>query len=329
MPEHMSKTSRRTFLKEAALAAGTVLAAPLLADTEGRAATPPIDPDLAGVIETHVHADPDVRARCIDQLTLTRQCLQNGYRAIMYKCHDFITCDNAYLLRAVVPGIEVFGGIALNKNYGPKVNVQAAKMATQVTGHYCRCIWMPTYQSAFDRKKQGDGIPVLDASGKVLPEVVQVMEICAETGIIFATGHSSPAESVVLVKKAREVGVRKAVVTHCTQAPWLLSLDQAKECLDNGAYLEHSVLPFFKGPHAVVPAYRDQRQTTMAEFAKYLKLGPEHQFINTDLGQALNPNPIDGLRTFIRGLREEGLSQEQLNLVTRKVPAQLLGLDVF
>lgn len=327
MAEETENTTRRDFLKGAALAAGTVLAGQVFKAADAQAATPPIDSDLAGVIECHVHADPDVRARCIDQLTLTRQCLQNGYRAIMYKCHDFITCDNAYLLRAAVPGIEVFGGIALNKNYGDTVNVQAAKMATQVTGHYCRCIWMPTYQSAYDRKKEGDGVPVLDAAGKVLPEVVKVMEICAKADIIFATGHSSPAESVALVKKAKEVGVKKAVVTHCTQDPWKLSLDQAKECLDNGAFLEHSVLPFFKGPNAVIPGYRTQPHVPMKEFAQYIKLGPERQFIDTDLGQALNPNPIDGMRTFIRGLREEGVSQEHLNLVTRKVPAALLGLD--
>jgi len=330
MTDESSNTTRRSFLQGAAMAAaGTMLAGRFVAGKEAEAATPPIDPDLAGVIETHVHADPDVRARCIDQLTLTRQCQQNGYRAIMYKCHDFITCDNAYLLRAAVPGIEVFGGIALNKNYGDKVNVQAAKMATQVTGHYCRCIWMPTYQSAFDVKEKGkdDGVPVLDAAGKVLPEVIKVMEICAKENIIFATGHSSPAESVVLMKKAKEVGVKKAVVTHCSQNPWKLTLDQAKECLDNGAFLEHSVLPFFKGPNAVITGYRNQPHMTMKEFAEYLKLAPERQFINTDLGQALNPNPIDGMRTFIKGLREEGMSQDHLNLVTRKVPAHLLGLD--
>jgi hypothetical protein len=327
MSDEIDNPNRRTFLKGAALAAGTVLAAPLLTGNEAGAATPPIDPDLDGVIECHVHADPDVRARCIDQYTLTLQCRQNGYRAIMYKCHDFITSDIAYLLRAAIPGIEVFGGIALNKNYGDKVNVQAAKLATEVTGHYCRCIWAPTYQSAYDRQKEGDGIPVLDAAGKVLPEVVKIMEICAKADIIFATGHSSPAESVVLVKKAKEVGVKKAVVTHCTQDPWKLTLDQAKECLDSGAFLEHSVLPFFKGPNAVVPANRTRPHVPMKEFAHYLKLGPERQFIDTDLGQALNPNPIDGLRTFIRGLREEGMSQEHLNLVTRKVPAALLGLD--
>lgn len=320
-------SSRREFMKAAALT-GALAVSGRLMQGEAGAATPPIDKDLDGVIEMHVHADPDVRARCIDQLTLTRQCKQNGYRGIMYKCHDFITNDIAYLLRATVPGIEVFGGIALNRNYGDKVNVQAAKMATQVTGHYCRCIWMPTYQSAFDmQKKGGGGVPVLDAQGRVLPEVVKVMEICADVGIIFATGHSSPGECVVLTAKAKEVGVKKAVVTHASQAPWKLSMDQAKACIDNGAYLEHSVLPYFKGPHAVIPGYREQAQVTMEEFASYIALAPDRQFITTDLGQALNPNPIDGMRTFITGLRKAGVKDDVLNAVTRKTPAMLLGLD--
>ena len=319
-------SSRREFRKAAALTGALAVSGRLL-EGEAGAATPPIDKDLDGVIEMHVHADPDVRARCIDQLTLTRQCKQNGYRGIMYKCHDFITNDIAYLLRATVPGIEVFGGIALNRNYGDTVNVQAAKMATQVTGHYCRCIWMPTYQSAFDMRKKGGGVPVLDAQGKVLPEVVKVMEICADADIIFATGHSSPDECVVLTAKAKEVGVKKAVVTHASQAPWKLSMDQAKACIDNGAYLEHSVLPYFKGPHAVIPGYREQPQVTMEEFASYIALAPDRQFISTDLGQALNPNPIDGMRTFITGLRKAGVKDDVLNAVTRKTPAMLLGLD--
>mgnify|MGYP002465162689 CR=1 FL=1 len=298
-------------MKAAALTGALAVSGRLL-EGEAGAATPPIDKDLDGVIEMHVHADPDVRARCIDQLTLTRQCKQNGYRGIMYKCHDFITNDIAYLLRATVPGIEVFGGIALNRNYGDTVNVQAAKMATQVTGYYCRCIWMPTYQSAFDMRKKGGGVPVLDAQGKVLPEVVKVMEICADADIIFATGHSSPDECVVLTAKAKEVGVKKAVVTHASQAPWKLSMDQAKACIDNGAYLEHSVLPYFKGPHAVIPGYREQPQVTMEEFASYIALAPDRQFISTDLGQALNPNPVDGMRTFITGLRKAGVKDDVL-----------------
>ena len=320
-------SSRREFMKAAAVTGALAVSGHLLKGG-AEAATPPVDKDLDGVIEMHVHADPDVRARCIDQLTLTRQCRQNGYRGIMYKCHNFITNDIAYLLRATVPGIEVFGGIALNRNYGDKVNVQAAKMATQVTGRYCRCVWMPTYQSAFDmRKKGGVGVPVLDGQGHVLPEVVKVMELCADADIIFATGHSSPEECVVLTAKAKEVGVGKTVVTHASQAPWNLSMDQARACIDNGAYLEHCVLPYFKGSHAVIPGYRNQAQVTMEAFAAYIALAPERQYISTDLGQALNPNPIDGMRTFITGLRKVGVKDDVLDALSRKTPAMLLGLD--
>lgn len=64
------------------------------------------------------------------------------------------------------------------------------------------------------------------------------------------------------------------------------------------------MLPYFKGPHAVIPGYREQPQVTMEEFASYIALAPDRQFISTDLGQALNPNPVDGMRTFITGLRQ-------------------------
>lgn len=322
-----ASSNRRNFIKGVAAAGGALALGTMLPESAG-ALPPLVDPDLAGVIESHVHADPDVRARCIDQVTLTQQCRLNGYRAVMYKSHDFATADNAYILRQTVPGIEVFGGLSLNKNNGDKVNVQAAKLATQITGGLCRCIWMPTYQSAYDMKaKNAAGVPVLDASGNVLPEVIQVMEICGKENIIFATGHSSPAESVILIKKAKEVGLKKAVVTHSSQAPWRLTLDQAKEVLDNGGYLEHSVLPYYKGENAAAAHYRTAVHTSMKDFKSFIDLGPKQQFINTDLGQAGNIHPIDGMRAFIQGLRKEGLSKADLELVSKKVPAYLLGLE--
>ena len=319
-------TSRRDFLKSAAVA-GTVVAVGSLIYENAEAVLPSVDKDLNGIIEMHVHAAPDVRNRSIDQLNLARQFRQNGYRAVMFKCHDFCTADNAYLLSDMVPGLDVFGGIALNLNYGPKVNVQAAKMATQLTGGRCRCIWMPTYQSAYDMKRAGKtGVPILDGAGKVLPEVVKVMELCRDEDIIFATGHSSPEECVTLSAKAKEVGVKKFVVTHCTQTFWFLTKDQAMKCLENGAYLEHSILPYYNGEHCLVPAYQKARQTKLEEIVEYIKLDPSHQFISSDLGMSKMPNPVDGMLDCLRGLRKAGLADNELDIATRKVPAYLLGL---
>ena len=82
-------------MKAAALTGALAVSGRLL-EGEAGAATPPIDKDLDGVIEMHVHADPDVRARCIDQLTLTRQCKQNGYR--VYSAADL---DRLAIIRAL------------------------------------------------------------------------------------------------------------------------------------------------------------------------------------------------------------------------------------
>ncbi len=313
---------RRDFLKTA----GGVLIAGVLPAREGLAATPPMDDVLNGVIEMHVHADPDVRPRSIDQITLAGKARQMGFRAYMFKCHDWCTADNAYLIRSAVPNFEVFGGLVMNRTHGNAVNPEAAEMAFKISGRFCRCIWMPTYQSAWDTSKEGHtgGIPVLDSGGKVLPEVVKVMEICGQNNAIFATGHSSPEECVTLARKAKEVGIPKFVVTHASQNIWKISQDQAKQVFEAGGCLEHSFLAALVGPGSAFPTHT---KTTVEEMAEYIRLAPEKSFISTDLGQAMMPSPIDGMRAFINGLKKAGLSGEQIDLVTKKVPAKLLGLD--
>lgn len=318
--------SRSDFLKMMTVATGSALAAPFIHPGSAEAATPPIDAILNGISDLHVHADPDVRPRSIDELTLVRKARQMGLRSIMYKSHDWSTHTRAYLLRAAVPEFEAFGGLALNKTHGDRINVEAVKMAFKTTGKYCRCIWMPTYQSAWDAGHHGaKGIPVTDGSGKLLPEVVEVMELCGKENCIFATGHSSPAESVLMSKKAKELGLKKFVVTHATSHIWKLTKDQAKECLANGALLEHCYVAAIWGPGTPMPAYT---VTPIEEIAEYIKLSPERSFISSDLGQEMMPSPIDGMRSFITALLKLGVTQAQIDVMARTNPAKLMGLDV-
>lgn len=71
----------------------------------------------------------------------------------------------------------------MNRVFGNKVNAFAVSKAIATTGNLCRCIWMPTQDSVYQNFRYHgtkDGIPVLDENGRVLSEVVRVMEICAE-----------------------------------------------------------------------------------------------------------------------------------------------------
>ena len=322
---------RRDFIKTLGIAGSAMLlssavGAPAVgaADSRKNSAS---DPLLAGVCDIHIHCLPDTRPRCIDEFTLAKQAKAAGYRAVMYKSNDWSCHDRAFLIRQALPDFEVFGSLCMNRVHGDKVNVYAAEQAVKTSGGFCRCIWMPTLSAAYQHRRDnlpGPGIPVLDPRGDVLPEVVRVMELCAEADIIFASGHSSLQESLTLAKKAKEVGAVKFVVTHVNSLIWKLTPDQIKQAVDLGAFVEYCYLPRLWGPGTGNPQFERQSSD---EFLNYVRTAPERSFISTDLGQAGNPNPIDGMRACIRELTDAGIPQRDIDLMVRTNPARLVGLD--
>lgn len=186
---------------------------------------------------------------------------------------------------------------------------------------------MPTLDAAYHYQCEGRkerGIPVLDENGKVLPEVVKVMEICAEAGIIFATGHASPQESITLARKARETGVDRFVVTHANSHFWKMTADQIRQCIDLGAYIEYCYLPCLWGEGTEMPQYPRQG---IEEFKAFVSIDPSRSFISTDLGQAVMPHPVEGMRDCILKLQAAGVPQGDIDLLVRRNPAWLIGLD--
>lgn len=327
----MEAMTRREFLKGAAAAAGgAVLMNGLGKMPVAEAADsslPARDKLLEGVCDIHMHLAPDVKPRSSDEYNFARRAKAVGYRAVMYKSNEWSCHDRAYLIRQALPDFEVFGSFCMNFTHGDKINVYAAKMAAATTGKTCRCIWMPTqaavyHQNCFGTK--GTGIPVTE-NGRLLPEVVQVMEICAENGIIFATGHSAPEESILMAQKAHEMGFKKLVITHPNTTVWQMTADQIKRCVDYGAYIEYCYLGRLWGEGTAMPEYVRQPRE---EFLNYVRIAPERSFITTDLGQAGMPDPIDGMRTCIKELLDEGVPQREIDFLVRKNPAYLIGLEV-
>ena len=316
--------SRRDFIKTATFAAGSaLLMATAVANEKALAAVP--EDLLTGVSDIHIHAAPDSRPRSITELGFAREAQQAGYRAVMYKSNDWSCHDRAFLIREALPDFEVFGSIIMNRLLGDRVNAYAAEQALKTTGNLCRCIWMPTQDAAYQctQEKRGGGIPVLDASGRVLPEVVRVMEICAEANIIFATGHSAPVENLTLARKAREVGVDKFVATHVNSLIWTMTPDQMRQIVDLGGFVELSCLPCFWGPGTTMPQFPSM---IWADFASFARIVPEHTFISTDMGQAGLPTPLEGMRATILSLLKAGFSRTQVDTMVKINPARLMGL---
>lgn len=322
--------TRRDFIKAAGVAGGAAIMAggaggqSVRAASAGEAAVP--DEMLKGVSDIHVHAAPDVKPRAVNELSFAREAQKAGYRSVMFKSNEWSCHDRVYLIRQTLPDFECFGSLCMNRTHGESVNAYAAEMAAKTTGGYCKCIWMPTqaaaYQHAHD-KLPGKGIPVLNDTGDVLPEVVRVMEICAEADIIFATGHCSPDESLVLAQKAKEVGVGKFVVTHANSHIWKMNRTRIMRVAELGGFIEYSYITNLWGPGTGVPM---NERMSDAEFVAYAKIVPERSFITTDLGQVDMPHPLEGMRMCIGTLLRGGVPRKDVDMMVRANPAMLMGL---
>ncbi len=328
------KISRRDFIKASALTGRALLASTAIPGQAMNLIQEQKDDNkfandelLQGVCGIHLHCRPDTRERSMDEYSFMKDAMAAGYRAVMFKSNDFSCHDRAYIIRQALLGAECFGSFCMNRVHGNKVNPFAAQKAVETSGGLCRCIWMPTLDAAYPYLREGrkeKGIPVLDNNGKVLSEVVKVMEICAEADIIFATGHSSSEESITLVCKAHDVGVKRIVVTHANSSIWNMTPDQIKRCIDLGAYIEYCYLPCLWGEGTKMPQY--QRQS-IEEFVSMVRIDPTRSFISTDLGQAVMPHPIEGMRDCIVKLQAAGVPQSDIDLLVRSNPAWLIGLD--
>ena len=56
------------------------------------------------------------------------------------------------------------------------------------------------------------------------------------------------------------------------------------------------------------------------------KIGPEFCILSSDLGQNGNPLPADGYAVFLAAMRVRGFSQADVDRMSKRNPAVLLGL---
>ena len=270
---------------------------------------------LEGAIDMHAHGAPDGTPRKLDVLDLARTAKAAGMRAIVIKNHYEPTASLAYVVRKAVPGIEVFGGISLDLTVGG-VNPAAVEWMTKVEGHYGKVVWLPTFDSESQVKITGDKRPFAPVTrdGKILPETLAVIDVAAKHDLVLEMGHSAPEESLLIVPEAKRRGVKNVVVTHAMASPGgSMSLDQMKAAAKAGALLELVYAPI-----------TDEQLTKEAEAIK--AIGAASFVLSSDLGQPPNPLHTDGLLALYKGLMAHGVSAADIDLMSRKNPARLLGL---
>ena len=291
---------------------------------------PPVSP-IKGLIDFHTHAAPDIFGRALDDDELATLAATRQMEAVVFKNHVTHTADRAFLVRKHVPGIKVFGGITLNHAVGG-LNPQAVEWMWRMQGGYGRVVWFPTFDADNHVKRAAApgtvppaGIRVVDERGQVLPAARAVLKICAAQRLVVQTGHASPDEALALIAAAREEGCERIVVTHAQFDVVGMSLAHMKQAAALGAKLELCALLMLAGPTSPLEFMHHTARVEIKDTAARVKaVGAQHFVLGTDLGQAGNPTPADGLQMLVAGLVKEGITRDQIQTMGRETPGSLL-----
>jgi hypothetical protein len=131
--------------------------------------------------------------------------------------------------------------------------------------------------------------------------------------MILATGHLGRREIFALVRSARQMGLRKVVVTHAEFPSQSLTAQEQLELAETGALIEHCFTTLHTG------------KAPWEEVLNSIRVvGTERCFLSTDLGQTINPPVSEGFAMFAQTLLNDGFSVEQIRRMTVVNPTALV-----
>lgn len=287
---------------------------------------------LEGAVDLHAHVFPQVfvdePGRVLDH-EWAEAARAAGMRAFAMKSHVWPTMAQARIINALYPGVTALGAIVLNVNVGG-LSPFAAESAVRLGA---RIVWMPTYSSARDLERRGystrvaaaykqkipgKGLVATGPDGKLLPELDAILEICRDAGVVVATGHFSPEESVTLAERAKEIGVTKFVFTHALTPFINATKAQMLEVASLGYIVEFAWAPTMPMSQGVSPR-------AVAESVR--EIGAEHCLLCSDAQIDWSPSPPEMLRMFIASMLHLGLGEEEIRRMVQRNPASLAGLE--
>lgn len=281
---------------------------------------------MKGVIDMHVHTNPDLRLRAYDDFEMMEAGIRVGARAIVLKTHQGTTMDRAYLCNRhneIVHGktnnFTMFGSITLNKVVGG-INPKAVDVALKLGA---KVVWLPT-QSARNHmvKNNLDPAGCVDVvrDGKVVPELNDVFGLIRDHNAVLGTAHVSPEEAFIVVEAARNAGVKNIVVTHPEW--WIVDMsveDQVRIVKDYDVILERCYAQNLGG---------GKYKSNLPDNLEIIKtVGYKNVMVDTDGGQVENPHWELAMEEYMQYLLDHGIPEEQVRYMTHDIPAGLLGIE--
>jgi len=269
---------------------------------------------MVDAIDLHVHGAPEpiLGQRRINAFQLAQLAKEARMKAIVIKSHEFGTATMAWMVNRLVDSPILVGSICLNSGAGG-LNPDVVEAQAQAGA---RVVWMPTMRTMAKgiANGAGKGIWIIDKNGKLVPQIGMILEVMKKSKLVLATGHISNPEVFAVAAEALRQHVN-IIITHPFGSAGIFTMEEVKELAKMGAYIE------FTFAHCMPPMV-----ISPADMVSHIKtIGPDHCVLATDFGQGFNPPATEGFRMMLAMMLKFGLSEDELRILVKVNPANLLG----
>ncbi|MGK6314105.1 DUF6282 family protein [Neorhizobium sp. DT-125] len=289
-----------------------------------------IDALLRGAVDLHCHSGPSVMGRKINHAEEIADAAAAGMRAILIKDHFYSATPVLELVKRHRPAgsrLEILSGVPLNNALGG-LNPRAVEVGLNMGA---RLVWMPTLSASNHLRTAHyynlagrlgmlpvEGLSVLSANGTLRDEVKEILDLIAEHDAVLCGGHLHVSEMYPLFAEARKRGVTRMLVSHPTF--WIdANPADLRELASMDVHLEHCACMLIDCP---------SRQFTAEELHDYVTAGGlAHTILGSDLGQPMNPRPVEGFRSVIKLCLDSGFTPDETRQMTSSNAVSLMGLS--
>ena len=285
---------------------------------------------LRGAIDIHVHACPHINERRVNALTAANQAIAAGMRGMVLIDNFGISSGVAGLVEELITTeqpFSVLGGIVLNQQVG-MMNPSAVHAALAY-GNRSAFVSLPTHHTRHVALAEGRTRPEVERAfaipDNIEGDLAEILDVVAESGTVFNTGHLSFGETLTVVAEARKRGIHRILVPAQGMPEKIL-----KELGDQGALLEFSF--FFISHAGEVPLTHidgtpttTQRYTATSIASAIRAAGVGNCVISSDAGSSLLPPPVEALRGYVATLLALDFSPAEIQGLVMTNPLRLFG----
>lgn len=275
----------------------------------------------------HVHAAPDMIERTCDDIDMAYAVAASGMDGAVIKNHYGCTAQGVRDVNKLVGRTALFSSLTLNRYVGG-FNPYAVEAAL---GLGARVIWFPTRHAknhlaqeldancTFNASiplRHANGLNALDEHGKLLPDIIEIIDLIAKADVCLCTGHLSNHEAITLCRTALHRGVRRVVFTHPDFTLNELPLDIQEELARQNVFMEKTLFTVSAGIVSAKEMLSGVR-----------RIGLSRCFLASDYGMITRPAPWKGMSQWIALAHENGFTDEETGMVVSRVPRFLVGLE--